>query len=224
MHCITMPRLPPINTLIHSARVVLKNYILSAAGKRTQHPHHTPKSARKLRYALCSPRLCASLGRILPTYGLIQTTTSEGTWFRIGSLTIRLTDRVVSLYAGTKAAVPLGLLTLIAAEDPLLSNNPLIVPENGDRIKKCLDYLTDHLHLPYTAAIAFMVIIPKQSESPGVSLTDLAASLPNPARFHADCQALVTNNLISITGDQITLTPAGTRIAHSLISRWFRRA
>ena len=227
MSCITLPRLPPVHTLVHSGRAVLKNRImpaLSAPGKRIR--RKPTGHARTRRYTLCSPRLCAALQRVLPTYGLIQTTTPDGTWFRIDSLTIRLTDSVVSLYAGTKTAVHLGLLTLIAAADTVLPDDSLIVPEHGDQMKKCLDYLTNQLCLPFTAALAFLIIIPEQADHPenGVSLSDLAPALLNPDRFRADCTALVTHKLISITDDQITLTSKGTRTAHYLINRWYRRA
>ena len=227
MHCITPPRLPPVETLLHAARDLLKNRLLpalSAPGKRTRPPGDTP-TPRTRRYALCSPRLCASLQRVLPGYGLMQHRTVEGTWYRVGSLTIRLTDSVVSLYAGTKTAVPLGLLTLIAAADPVLPDYSLILSENGEMVKRYLDYLTNNLHLSHIVAITYLVLISEISEHPaGVSRTDLAAMFPAPGQFRIDCQELSKNNLISITGDQITLTPTGTRIAYLLINHWSRGA
>ena len=189
------------------------------------------KTDDHLQYVIRSPDLRASLARVFPIWGLPGIKTQDETWHTTGNLTIRLTDAAVYLCAEKPDTVPLALLSLIAARDPLLpeSENETPIPRNQEGITRLLNYLTNCLGIPKMAAIVFMAVVPQWSDNPdaGVNVTDLAAHLSQPADLtwvRKDCRILHEEGLIRLTDDQIYLTPAGTRIARTLINRWFRGA
>lgn len=193
--------------------------------------HTAPKPEDHLQYVIRSPDLRDSLVRVFPIWGLPGIKTQDETWHTTGNLTIRLTDAAVYLYAEKPDTVPLALLSLIAARDPLLpeSENERPIPRNQEGITRLLNYLTNCLGIPKMAAIVFLAVVPQWSENPdaGVNVTDLAAQFPqpvDPTRFRTDCRTLYEEGLIRLTDDQIYLTPAGIRVARTLIDRWFRGA
>jgi len=203
-------------------------------GRKKQIPRKKrsgPKPEDHLQYVIHSPDLRASLARVFPIWGLPSIKTQDETWHMTGNLTIRLTDTAVYLCADKPDTVTLALLSLIAARDPLLPEpeNESPIPRNEEGITRLLNYLTNCLGIPKMAAIVFLAVVPQWSDNPdaGVNVTDLAAQLPQPADLtwvRTDCRTLYEEGLIRLTDDQIYLTPAGTRVARTLIDRWFRGA